>query len=383
MPSIFHRPELASQLAEQVLHSSPASASPSGVFLAAPRRTGKSTFVREDLRPALERMGASVIYVDLWADRNVDPGELLTAAIRTEMSKHDNAVKRIARSLGVSGANVGGIDFSLDRIGLGREVTLAQALAALSDEVKRPLVIVIDEAQHALTSQAGTDSLFALKAARDELNSSSHYGLRLVCTGSNRDKLAMLRNSRDQAFFGAPLVNFPHLDRGYVEWFCQNVRLPAVLEPAMVWALFERAGWRPEVLGAAADTLRFEFGLVADEVPTRFADAVDEQIGASATEALRVIRALTPLQSAVLRVLAAAGKAFRPFEAATLARYREALNAAGEDSDTVVKVDVASVQAALQALQEKMLIWRAARGVYDLEDGSVRDVLLGGSDAEG
>ena len=148
MHSIFHRPELASKLAEQVLHSSPASASPSGVFLAAPRRTGKSTFVREDLRPALERMGAAVIYVDLWADRNVDPGELLTASIRAEMSKHDNAVKRIARSLGVSGANVGGIDFSLDRIGLGREVTLAQALAALSDEVKRPLVIVIDEAQH-------------------------------------------------------------------------------------------------------------------------------------------------------------------------------------------------------------------------------------------
>lgn len=382
MPNIFHRPELASQLAEQVLHSSPASASPSGVFLAAPRRTGKSTFVREDLRPAMERMGATVIYVDLWADRNVDPGELLTAVIRTEMSKYDNAIKRIAKSIGVSSANVGGIDFSLDRIGLGQEVTLAQALAALSDELQRPLVIVIDEAQHALTSQAGMDSLFALKAARDELNSSSHYGLRLVCTGSNRDKLAMLRNSRDQAFFGAPLVTFPHLDRRYVEWFCQNVRLPAALDPASVLALFERAGWRPEVLGAAADTLRFEFGLAAEEVPIRFADAVDEQIEASATEALRVIRALTPLQSAVLRVLAAAGEAFRPFEAATLARYRETLNAAGEDSDAVVKVDVTSVQAALQALQEKMLIWRAARGVYDLEDGSVRDVLLGDIDPE-
>jgi hypothetical protein len=383
MPNIFHRPALAEQLAEQVLHSSPASASPSGVFLAAPRRTGKSTFVREDLRPALENKGATVIYVDLWADRNVDPSELLTVAIRAEMSKHDNAIKRIAKSLGISGASVGGVDFSLDRIGLGRDVTLAQALAALSDEVKRPLVIVIDEAQHALTSQAGTDSLFALKAARDELNSSAHHGLRLVCTGSNRDKLAMLRNSRDQAFFGAPLVPFPHLDRGYVEWFCQNVNLPAPLDPETVWALFQRAGWRPEVLGAAADALRFDFGLVADHVSNRFAEAVDEQIEASTSEALRVISALTPLQSAVLRVLANAGKAFRPFEAATLDRYREALKAAGEDSEIAVKVDVTSVQAALQALQEKMLIWRAARGVYDLEDGSVRDVLLGNPEQRG
>jgi hypothetical protein len=224
------------------------------------------------------------------------------------------------------------------------------------------------------------DSLFALKAARDELNSSSHFGLRLVCTGSNRDKLAMLRNSRDQAFFGAPLVSFPHLDRDYIEWFCQNVGLPGALEPAKVWSLFQRAGWRPEVLGAAADTLRFDFGIVADEVPARFAAAVDEQIEAANTETLRVVRALPPMQSAVLRVLAAAGKAFRPFEAATLDKYREALKAAGEASEAVAKVDVASVQAALQALQEKMLIWRASRGVYDLEDGSVRDVLLSGSD---
>ena len=80
--SIFHRPALAAQLADQILRSSPTSASPSGVFLAAPRRTGKSTFVREDLRPALERKKAVVIYVDLWADRHVDPSELLAFAIR-------------------------------------------------------------------------------------------------------------------------------------------------------------------------------------------------------------------------------------------------------------------------------------------------------------
>ena len=63
-------------------------------------------------------------------------------------------------------------------------------------------MLIVDEAQHAITSDAGADALFALKAARDELNSSAHHGLRVVATGSNRDKLAMLRNSKDQAFFG-------------------------------------------------------------------------------------------------------------------------------------------------------------------------------------
>ncbi|MFT3858069.1 MAG: ATP-binding protein [Aquabacterium sp.] len=374
--SIFHRPALASRLAEQILHTSPTSASPSGVFLAAPRRTGKSTFVREDLRPELEGKGAIVIYVDLWADRNVDPSELLATAIRAEMSKHDKAIKKIAKGIGISGGKLGGIEFSLDRIGIGKDVTLAQALAALSDEVKKPVVIVIDEAQHALTSQAGMDSLFALKAARDELNSSAHFGLRLVCTGSNRDKLAMLRNSKDQAFYGAPLVNFPHLGKDYIEWFCQNVGLAAELDVDAVWALFEKAGWRPELLGAAADSLRFDFELEAVDVPNRFAQAVDEQIEAASTETMRVVHALTPLQTAVLHVLAESGTNYRPFEAATLEKYRQALKAAGESDEAAAKIDVPSTQAALQALQDKSLIWRASRGVYALEDVSLRDALL-------
>jgi len=374
--AIFHRRVLAERLASQILHSSPTSASPSGVFLAAPRRTGKSTFAREDLRPALQDMGATVIYVDLWSDRNVDPGELLAGAIRAEMGRHDNLLKKLAKGLGISGGKVGGIDFSLDRIGIGRDVNLSLALATLSDEVGHPIVLVIDEAQHALTSQQGMDSLFALKAARDELNSSAHHGLRLVCTGSNRDKLAMLRSNKDQAFFGAPLVAFPHLGRDYIEWFCENVGLAAPLKPDVVWALFERAGFRPELLGAAADAIRFDFDLPPEKETASFAAAVEEQIEAANSEVLRVVHALTPLQSAVLRVLAEGGEDYRPFEAGTLARYKETLERAGE-IDGEAKVDVPSVQGALQALQDKSLVWRAARGVYALEDSALRDVLTG------
>lgn len=50
--SIFHRAALAQSLADKILNVALGSAASSGVFLAAPRRTGKSTIVREDLRPA-------------------------------------------------------------------------------------------------------------------------------------------------------------------------------------------------------------------------------------------------------------------------------------------------------------------------------------------
>jgi len=370
---IFRRTALAADMAKKILFASPASASGSGLFLAAPRRTGKSTFLREDLRPQLEAQGALVVYVDLWEDRKVDPGDAIVQAVRSQLAQHEGVVKRLVKSSGMEKVAVGGLSFSLDRVGLGQGISLSTALAALSDECKRTIVLVIDEAQHAITSDKGNDALFALKAARDELNSSRHHGLRVVATGSNRDKLAMLRSSRDQAFFGAPLVNFPPLGEDYIAWFCARAGLPGPLDPVQVMEIFRRASFRPELLGAAADMLRFEFDLRANAVPAEFAKAVDAQIEASNSELLRVVHSLTPLQSAVLRVLAARGNDYAPFEAGTIAAYQTVLQATGQPTDA--KVDVPGVQQALLALQEKSLVWRAARGIYALEETSLSELM--------
>lgn len=373
MDNVFHRNRLATDMAAKILYVPPGSASSSGLFLAAPRRTGKSTFLREDLRPQLEAKGALVLYADLWENRKADPGSVIIAAVRSELAKYEGVVARLARASGMDKVNVGGMSFSLDRIGLGNGTSLSSALAALSDETGKTIVLVIDEAQHAITTDNGNDALFALKAARDELNSSRHKGLRVVATGSNQDKLAMLRNSKDQAFFGVPLVKFPLLGKDYVQWFCEQVNLPAALSADVVYELFIRASFRPEMLGAAADALRFDFELASGDAPARFALAVEEQIEASNAEQLRVVHGLTPLQSAVLRVLASDGKQYAPFETETIAAYQKMLDAIAPDSST--RADVPNVQQALTALQEKDLVWRASRGVYALEDASLRDLL--------
>jgi hypothetical protein len=371
---IFHRPELAKRLADQILVAGVGSAAGSGVFLAAPRRTGKSTFVREDLRPTLEADGALVVYADLWANPTADPGMVISNAIRASLASHEGVMLRLAKSAGMSKLSVGSVSFDLDRVGLGKDVSLTDALVALSDETGRMIVLVIDEAQHAITTDAGIAALFALKAARDELNSSQHHGLRIVCTGSNRDKLAMLRNSKDQAFFGAPLVNFPLLGRDYIDWFCHEVKLPFSLDPAQVWPLFVEAGYRPELLGSAADQFRFDLEVDAATVPQQFADEV-RRLAEELNEVQRgVIHSLTPIQSAVLRVMAAADQHYAPFEATTLEKYRKAMQLSGQPPEDV-KVDVPGVQQALIALQDKKLIWRAARGVYAVEEKNIVDLI--------
>lgn len=375
MPEIFyHRPELATRLSKLIMQISVGSSASSGVFLAAPRRTGKSTFAREDLRPALEKAGAIVLYADLWQDLTKDPGLVIVEAIREAVGRNDGFITRLAKASGIDKVAVGGLNFSLDKIGLGKDIDLTTALVALSDESQKLIVLMIDEAQHAITTEAGVAALFALKAARDELNSSRHHGLRIVCTGSNRDKLAMLRNSKDQAFFGASMVPFPTLDQNYIDWLCANIDLPSPLDPAEVFQLFKESGYRPELLGAAADAIRFDFFIDPENVRERFAELVRAQADELNANLKKVIHSLTPIQSAVIRVMGSMGDNFAPFEAPTMALYVAALKQAGiAESD--IKVEVPGVQQALIALQEKNLVWKASRGVYAVDEHVIVDLL--------
>ncbi|MCM2459260.1 ATP-binding protein [Pseudomonas sp. LARHCG127] len=371
---VYHRPVLAARLSKLIMQVAIGSAASSGVFLAAPRRTGKSTFAREDLRPALEAAGAIVLYADLWKDLTKDPGLVIVEAVREAVGQSEGFVTRLAKSAGMEKVTVGGLSFSLDKIGLGRDIDLTTALAALSDESKKIIVLMIDEAQHAITTDEGVAALFALKAARDELNSSKHHGLRIVCTGSNRDKLAMLRNSKDQAFFGASMVQFPTLDQDFINWFCANIDLAYPLDPSNVFELFKESGYRPELLGAAADEIRFDFALDPATIPERFAVLVRAQADELNANLKKIIHSLTPIQSAVIRVMSAKGDNYAPFEAPTMELYAKAMEQAGI-AERDIKVEVPGVQQALIALQEKKLVWKASRGVYAVDEHVIVDLL--------
>ncbi len=84
VPFMFNRPDLAKRMAEVALGIDPLGGS-SGLFLAAPRRTGKSTFLTVDLLPELRRRGAVPVYADLWSDRTRDPAAIILKAVRTAL----------------------------------------------------------------------------------------------------------------------------------------------------------------------------------------------------------------------------------------------------------------------------------------------------------
>ncbi len=88
MSHYFARPTLAATMARQLLQPDVLSEGlRSGLFISGQRRTGKTTFLHNDLIPALEAAGALVIYVDLWTDTRANPAHLVHAAIREALNE--------------------------------------------------------------------------------------------------------------------------------------------------------------------------------------------------------------------------------------------------------------------------------------------------------
>jgi len=259
--SIFHRPEYAGMLAQQLLKPGPLDqALRSGVFLSGIRRIGKTTFVRQDLIPALLDEGALTLYVDLWTDRSRPPMALMkdavVRAIATLAQPGSALVHRLRKAKGVNFGAMGlSFGIQLDSLGEPDGATLASVFVELVRKAEGDVVLIIDEVQQAVATQDGQDMLFALKSARDTVNTATDLPgkLLIVGTGSHKSLVTDMATRRSQAFAGAHTASFEPLGKDYVEWFLRRIEAAGLATPPLDAAYdgFERMGNRPEELAKA------------------------------------------------------------------------------------------------------------------------------------
>jgi hypothetical protein len=363
---LFHRPELASDLANNLEGKGLVDFS-SGLFLAAPRRTGKSTFLREEFIPEAIRRDWLSIYVDLWMDQARDPALLIGETLQVEIARHESAIKKVLKKIGLNKVNVIGAQFEFGGMAATGGLTLSDGLAYLSEAVKKPIVLIIDEAQHALNSKAGINAMFAIKAARDRLNQKSgDERLYLIFTGSHRDKLAHLVLKKDQPFFGAQVTTFPFLGRdftdAFTDWVNPLLASNRAFEKDDMHIAFEQVGYRPEILKAIVAEVALEYGDAGNLGELIKSESVLLRTRLW-TEFKAEFHGLTAVQKAVFIVLMRSGKDFTPFGEETMKAYHKAIS--GD-----INLGTQTIQSALDALREKNLVWKSARGAYALEDAS-------------
>lgn len=366
----FSRLQLAEDMCEALQGSNLFNDAPNGLFLAAPRRTGKSTFLQADLQPALQRRGIAVVYVDLWAAPQRDPGELITEAIARALRAHLGPIAKAAKASGLESVSIAGaLKIDTCKIGRPEGATLTDALRSLHELAKAPVALLVDEAQHSLTSEAGESAMTALKSARDQLNRPGLVNLMLVMSGSDRDKLLRLVNAHAAPFYGSSIKHLPLLGDDFVAHLvrlieAQRPELAPVNQPLLAQA-FQTLGHRPQFFIEAVGQALSPFG---PSESMRFEPWV-EQLAQQRLEQDRQQMAsdflsLRPAERSVVWRMLAQGPRFRPYDAEALRFYSD---------KTGTTITRAMAQKAMEALRNRQpsMVWKSARGEYAIDDAAM------------
>jgi hypothetical protein len=223
-----------------------------GVTLFAPRRQGKTQFVKRELVVAAAESGWQVVYLDLWVRRShPDVGlvEGLEQAVQRARGTRF-AVTKVTAKAKTPAVDIGG---EAERVAPTEpegviENRLAAALDALMALTDQITLLVLDEFQ-ALASAQSTDFVAAFRTALQK-----HQGrLMVFYTGSSREALnQMFRRQRAPLFESAHPLTLPDLGRDFVEdraVFLED-RTGLTVDVDALARAFERLGHSPEYLNA-------------------------------------------------------------------------------------------------------------------------------------
>jgi hypothetical protein len=347
----------------------------SGLFLSGLRRTGKTTFLRNDLIPELERQGAVVIYVDLWSDTKASPAALVQAAVRQALSElQAPASGLLQRFRQVRGVDVGAggfkFAFQLDRLGERGGATLAEAFREVVDQARADLVLIVDEVQQAITSEEGNQMLLALKAARDAINprldTPGHF--LFIGTGSHRALVSELTARRNQAFVGATSVTYPVLGQYYVQHVLERLEAEGVAPlPSCNTAStsFQTLGHRPEEFLRALS--RMHSSASSGVEPDVLLPVIAATLRSSAADIeLLKVEQIGGLAMAIFnRVARADGDARGLFSAEAAAEYADAIGR---------EVRIEEIQPVVNELLGANILMRRGHGLYGVTDPFVQEI---------
>ncbi|UPG94121.1 hypothetical protein [Luteibacter aegosomatissinici] len=328
-----------------------------GVTLFAPRRQGKTSFVRHELIPAANDRGWQTLYIDLWRRRG-EPELALVEALEGFLESRQSGWRRKLRFKefkAKASAGAATIESTLEPVGFAADPVLENrldvALTALAD--KGVTLLILDEVQ-ALAGAKREDFVAALRTVIQKLQGK----LLVFYTGSSRDGLnSMFRQQKAPLFASAMAVQLPDLGDAFIEDRLSFLRLrtQAVVSKQALDAAFETLGRTPEFLNEVILHLLIAGNGDIDAAMGRWVHAQND------TGLGSVLDELKPLELGVMNLLA------QPAHPSVYSS--EALEWLSARINTSEKLTPARVQAALKKLMRMELVGPTGRhGEYEIED---------------
>ena len=334
-PWHFSRTELANQTLG-LLAGGPAQA----LTLFAPRRTGKTEFLLQDLGPLAEQQGHRVLYLSFW-QAPLAPLAVLLHALETGLKRGSfadrakAAVIGMAPTLRLSAPALGAkaeAEIDLTQLSGKPPTDLLLHLDALLDrhtKRRKATFLLMDEVQELARDSANHGLVAALRTGLDR-----RPNLKVVFTGSSREGLRALFSAREAPFFHfATQMDFPVLGNEFVDHLLNTFRSVSKrrLERETMRACFYSLHASPFLFRRLLEILLMHPTLPVEEALVQLRERVASELGYP-----ELWLRLTPLQRATARVLAQGET--RPFTRQARAAIGRVM---GESAPTAARVQTA------------------------------------------
>lgn len=342
-------------LAEQVLGMFDNGLSSALTFFA-PRRMGKTEFLRKDITPVAEERGWRVFYFSFL---DVDSGgaTAFVAALSAFARGESWLGKMLGRVSKVSGG-VGGVSAGVEIRGVPQEDIKAviYRLATGQDKV----LLLLDEVQ-ALAKPAHTPLVAALRTALDMYKDQ----VKVIFTGSSREGLRRMFSQANAPFFHfGQNLPFPQLDRAFTDYLAVVFEhtTKRKLDSDALWRAFVEMGHVPQLCRALVERLALNQELSLERAKLTLMQEVHQS-----RDYIQDWERCSALEHLLLLLIAGGGVELY----STSVREQLALQLG------VPEIAVSSVQSALRSLSRRSLVFKAEeRREYEIEDPVFREWLL-------
>lgn len=354
---IWHYPR--TELAKQVLGMFDTGLASSLTFFA-PRRMGKTEFLRKDITPLAVEQGWRVFYFSFLDAGEQSESQFIQAL--QEFAKQDNVLKQAGKLLKKLGS------VSTEVAGVKAEVNLAEEQAVSSNLLSiikmlynqdKPVLLLLDEIQ-ALAGIRHKSTIAGLRTALDMHKDR----IKVIFTGSSREGLRQMFSASNAPFFHyGQNLNFPELTREFTDHLAQAffVSTQRSLDKDSLWQTFLDLQRNPQLARSLVERLALQPMLTIDFAKGQLIeDTTGYRDFAGLWESLK------PLEKLLLQAIAQGqselyGTAFRRYLAEQI----------GIDD-----VAVSSVQSALRSLSNRQQVFKSDNQGYQVEDLLFKEWIL-------
>ena len=350
----WHYPRV--QLAEQIMGMFTQGISNALTFFA-PRRMGKTEFLRKDITPLALNQGWQVLYFSfLDSDENVQHAfQTAVQNSATQKNKSEKAKHLLAR---LREFNVGAMGVKTS-IKLADTTTQPNSLHHIFEALtkKSPLLLLMDEVQALTQYESNAQFIASLRTALD-----MHKDVvKVIFTGSSREGLRRMFSNASAPFFHfGQNLPFPALGQEFTDHLAKTFSLVTgrSLDQKTLWQAFIDMQYVPQLARALVERL-----VLNPELSIQAAKQFLLADIANDREYPQLWQQCSALEQAILRHVIQGEGAY--FSDKVRQKFAKTLG--------IGKISVSSVQSALRSLLKKQILGHETRGGYFIDDPNFQE----------